>query len=57
MLVFNTIPVSCISRVIFQNEYQLREYVPLLSKLGIAGVCGNYFFSPRRDYRYWSKAA
>ena len=57
VLVFNAIPISCISRVIFQNGYQLKKYIPLLSKLGIAGACGNYFFSPRRDYRYWSKAA
>ena len=57
VLVFDAIPISCISRVVFQNENQLKMYIPLLSKLGIKGMCGKYFFSPRRDYKYWMKVA
>lgn len=57
VMVFDAIPISCISRVVFQKENRLKMYISLLSGLGIAGVCGEYFFSPRRDYKYWMKAA
>ena len=53
VMVFDAIPISCISRIVFQNESLLRAYSPLLTRYGIKGVCGNYFFYPRRDYRYW----
>lgn len=57
ILVFDAIQISCISRIVFQNENQLKTYSPYLVNLGLIGVCGNYFFSPRRDYRYWNKAS
>lgn len=57
VMVFDAIPISCINRIVFQNEDQLKMYIPLLTKFGIEGVCGKYFFSPRRDYKFWMKAA
>ena len=57
VMVFDAIPISCISRIVFQNERLLKKYTPLLVKLGITSVYGKYFFSPRRDYKYWTKTA
>lgn len=57
VMVFDEIPISCISRIVFQNETHLKAYIPFLSKLGITGVCRNHFFSPRRDYMYWKNAS
>ena len=57
VMVFDAIPISCISRIVFQNERLPKKYTPLLVKLGITSVYGKYFFSPRRDYKYWTKTA
>lgn len=57
VMVFDAIPITCIRRIVFQNERQLKAYIPLLAKLGIAGMCGAHFFAPRKDYKYWTKVA
>lgn len=57
IMVLKTIPISFIDRIVFQNERQYKKYLPILQKVGIEGACSDYYFSPRRDYLYWNKAA
>lgn len=57
VMVFDKIPVSCISRIIFRSSEQFNRYSSILNLYGIEGACIDFFFLPRHDYKQWKKCS